>query len=216
MDLFSEVEEAMKGAAPVDQFPQERPKGPSTDSTSTLPYSHDVSKPSSPCFPPVVPNFDSPSVVPSITTPPDSPIKVEYFSDPISVPSPLFHLQGYSASISTPGSSSISTFHIPNVVNSSALAYPSNQDVSHPVPLFRSTPTIGSLSVTSQSLANPFPSSSFSFDMLPPLSSSITHELMFFCFPKNHSPHSLLLHLPLLVSSLQGNLGEDSLSGESF
>ena len=28
-------------------------------------------------------------------------------------------------------------------------------------------------------------------------------------------PHSLLLHLPLLVSSLQGNLGEDSLSGES-
>ena len=28
-------------------------------------------------------------------------------------------------------------------------------------------------------------------------------------------PHSRLLHLPLLVSSLQGNLGEDSLPGES-
>ena len=28
-------------------------------------------------------------------------------------------------------------------------------------------------------------------------------------------PHSLILHLPLLVSSLQGNLGEASLSGES-
>ena len=28
-------------------------------------------------------------------------------------------------------------------------------------------------------------------------------------------PYSLLLHLPLLVFSLQGNLGEDSLSGES-
>ena len=28
-------------------------------------------------------------------------------------------------------------------------------------------------------------------------------------------PHSLLFHLPLLVSSLQGSLGEDRLSGES-
>ena len=31
MDLLSEVEEVMEGAAPVDQSPQERPKGPSTD-----------------------------------------------------------------------------------------------------------------------------------------------------------------------------------------
>ena len=166
----------MEGAAPVDQSPQEKPKGPSIDSTSTLPYSYDVSKPSSPCSPPVVSTFNSPFMVPSITTPPDIPIKVEYFSDPISVPSPLFHLQGYSASISTPSASSISTFHIPNVANSPALANPSNQDVSHPVPLFRSTPIIGSLSVSSQPLAIPYPSSSFSFDMLPPLSSSITHD----------------------------------------
>ena len=74
----------------------------------------------------VVPTFNFPSMVPSISTPPDVPIKVEYLSDPISVPSPLFHLQGYSASISTSSSSSISTSHIPNVTNSPALAYPSN------------------------------------------------------------------------------------------
>ena len=88
MDLFSEVEEAMKGAAPVDQSSQERPKGSSTDSASTLPYSYDVSKLSSPCSSPVVLTLNSPSV----TTPSDIPIKVEYLSDPISVPPPLFHL----------------------------------------------------------------------------------------------------------------------------
>ena len=115
-------------------------------------------------------------MVPSITTSADVPTKVGYLSDPISVPSPLFHLQGYSASIFTPSSSSISTFHIPNVTNSPALAYPSDQDVSHPVSLFRPTPIIGSVSISSQSLVNPYPSSFFSFDMLPPLSSSITHD----------------------------------------
>ena len=150
----------MEGLAPVDQSPQERPKGPSSDSTSTIPYSYDVSNPSSPCSSSVVPTFSFPSVVPSISAPPDVPVKVQYLLDPISVPSSLFHHQGYSASISTPSSSSILTFHIPNVTNSPALAYPSNQDVSHPVPLFRSTPIIGSLSISSQSLANPYPSSS--------------------------------------------------------
>ena len=101
---------------------------------------------------------------------------MEHLSDPIPVPSSLFHFPGCSTSTSTPSSSSISTFHTPNVTNSSALAYPSNQDVSHPVPLFRPTPITGSLSISSQSLANPYPSSSFSFDMLPPLSSTITHD----------------------------------------
>ena len=176
MVLFSGMVEATKGVAPVDQSPQERPKGPSSDSTSTIPYSYDVSNPSSPCSSSVVPTFNFPSMVPSISTPSDVPIKVEYLSDPISVPSSLFHLQGYSASISTPSSSFISTFHTPSVINSPALAYPSNQDISHPVPLFRPTPIIGSLSIPSQSLTNPYSSSSFSFDMLPPLSSSITHD----------------------------------------
>ena len=176
MDFFSEVEEVMEGAAPVDQSPQETSKGSPTDSTSTLPYSYDVYKPSSPHFSPIVLIPKSPPVISPVTTPPDISIKVEYFSDPISVPPPLFHLHGYSPSISTPNSSSISTSHVPNVTNSPALANPSDQDVSHSVPLFRPTPIIGSLSMSSQSLVNPCPSSSFSFDMLPPLSSSITYD----------------------------------------
>ena len=54
MVLFSAVEEAMEGVAPVDQSPQEKPKGPSSDSTSTIPYSNDVSNPPSPCSSSVV------------------------------------------------------------------------------------------------------------------------------------------------------------------
>ena len=91
MVLFSGVKEAMEGVAPADQSPQERPKGPSTDSTSTIPYSYDVSNPSCPCSSSVVPTFNFPSVVPSITTLPDVPIEVEYLSDPFSVRF-LFHL----------------------------------------------------------------------------------------------------------------------------
>ena len=176
MDLLSEVEEAMVGAVPVDQSPQERPKGPSTDSTSTLPYSYDVSNPSPPSSSPVVSTLNSPSEVPSITIPPDIPIKVEYLPDPIPVPSPLFHFPGYSTSTSTPSSSSISTFYSPHVTSSPSLANPSGQEVSHSVPPFRPTPIIGSFSTPFQFWANPYPSSSFSFDMLPPLSSSITHD----------------------------------------
>ena len=44
------------------------------------------------------------------------------------------------------------------------------------MPLFRPTPIIGSFSMSSQTLADPCPSSSLSFDMLPPLSSSITNN----------------------------------------
>ena len=87
MDLLSMVKEVMEGAAPVDQSLQERPKGPSTDSTSTLPYSYYVSNPSSPSSSPVVSTPNYPSGVPSITIP---PLKVEYLPDPIPVPSPLF------------------------------------------------------------------------------------------------------------------------------
>ena len=121
MDLLSEVEEVMEGAAPVDQSPQERPKGPSTDSSSTLPYLYNVSNPSSPSSSSVVSTLNSPSEVPSITIPPDIPIKVEYLPDPIPVPSPLFHFPGYSTSTSTP-SSSISTLYTPHVSDSPALA----------------------------------------------------------------------------------------------
>ena len=69
MDSFSEVEEAMEGAAPVDQSPQERPKGSPSDSTSTRPYSHDVSKPSSPCSSPIVLIPNSPLLLHLLTFP---------------------------------------------------------------------------------------------------------------------------------------------------
>ena len=204
MDPFSEVEEVMEEAAPVVQSPQERPKGSSTDSTSTLPYSYDVSKPSSPCSSSVVLTLNSPSVTPSVTTPPDIPIKVEYLSDAISVPPPLFHLQGYSSFTSTPSSSSISTLHVPNVVDNPVLTNLSGQDVPHSVPIFRPTPIIGSFSMSSQTLADPCPSSSLAFDMLPPLSSSITHDQNLsscsFVTPKIIPP--LVSTSPMLCSTL--------------
>ena len=165
MDSFSEVEEAMEGAAPVDQSPQERPKGSPSDSTSTLPYSHDVSKPSSPYSSPIVLIPNSPSVA----TSPDIPIKVECLSNPISVPSPLFYLQGFPSSTSTPSFSSISILHAPNVADNLISSNFPGQDVPHSLPLFRPVPIIGSFSMHSQTLADPCPSSSFSFDMLLPV-----------------------------------------------
>ena len=166
----------MVGTASVDQSPQERSKWPSTDSSSTLPYSYNVSNPSSPSSSPVISTLSSPSGVSSITIPPDIPIKVKYLPDPIPVPSPLFHFPGYSTSTSTPSFPSISTLYTPDVTDSDALANPSGQKVSHYVPPFQPTPIIGSLSIPSKSLASPYSSSSFSFDMLPPLSSSVTHD----------------------------------------
>ena len=149
MDLFPGVEEVMVGPAPVDQSLQERPKGPSTDSSSTLPYSHDVSNPSSPSSSPVVSTLNSPFGVPSITIPPDIPIKVEYLPDPIPVPSPLFHFPDYSTFTPILSSSSTSTLYTPHVTDSPALANPSGQEVSYSVPPFQPTPIIGSLSIPS-------------------------------------------------------------------
>ena len=180
----------MEGAAPVGQSPQEMSKESLTDSTSTLPYSHDVSKPPSPCSSPVV----------LIPNSPDIPIKVEYFSDPISVPTPLFHLQGYPSSTSTPCCSSTSTLHVPSVIDNPALTNPSGQDVPYSVPLLRPTPIIGSFSMPSQTLADSYPSSSLSLDMLPPLSSSITHDQNLsscsFVTPKIIPPSVSTLPLP--------------------
>ena len=229
MDLFSEVEEAMDGVAPVDQSPQERPKGPSTDSSSTLPYSYNVSNPSSPSSSPVVSTLNSPSGVPSITIPPDIPIKVEYLPDPIPVPSPPFHFPGYSTSTSILGSSSISTLYTPHVTDSPVLVNPSGQEVSHSVPPFKSTPIIGSLSVPSQSLANPYSSSSFSFDMLLPLSSSVTYDQNLpscsFATPKIISPFTSTSPVPSSILPSRKPRGrqparegplEGTLLGENF
>ena len=208
MDLLSEVEEAMVGAAPVDQSPQERPKGPSTDSTSTLPYSYDVSNPSSPSFFPVASTLNSPSGVPSITIPPDIPIKVEYHPDPIPVPSPLFHFPGYSTSTSTPSSSSISTYYSPHVTISPALANPSGQEVSILYlpsglpPLLGLSPYLPNLWLIPILLV---PFLLTCFHLCPALSLMIRTYPHVLLSLQRSFPHLLLLHLSLLVSSLQGN-----------
>ena len=154
------MEEAMEGAVPVDQSAQERPKGPFTDSTPTLSYSHNVSKPP-PYSPLVIPLYSSPSIISPVTYSPDIPIKVEYLSDPIPVPSPLFLLPGYS-SISTPSSTSFSTSQVSTIISNTTITSFSSQDVPHSVLLPRSTPIIGSLSLPSQALIDPCPSSSYS------------------------------------------------------
>ena len=160
--LFSGMEEAMEGAAPVDQSAQESPKGPFTDSTPTPSYSHDVSKPPPPYSPLVIPLLSSPSTISPVTNSPDIPIQVEYLSDPIPVPSPPFLLPGYSSPISTPSFTSLSTSHVSIIITNSTITSFSSQDAPHSVPLPRSTPIIGSLSLPSQTLIDPCPSSSYS------------------------------------------------------
>ena len=80
MDPFSEVEEVMKGAAPVTSLLRRDLRGLLLVILLLFP----THKPSSLCSSPVVLTLNLPSVTPSVTTPPD--IKVEYLSDPISVP----------------------------------------------------------------------------------------------------------------------------------
>ena len=152
----------MEGVAPVDQFTQERPKGPFTDSTPTPSYSHDVSRPPPPYSPPVIPLYSSSSTISHVTNSPDIPIKVEYLSDPIPVPSPLFLLPGYSPPISTPSSTSFSTSQVSTMITNTTITSFSSQDAPHPVPLPRSTPIIGSLSFSSLALIDPYPSGSYS------------------------------------------------------
>ena len=160
--LFSEVEEAMEGADPVDQSTLESPKEPFTDSTPTPSYSHDISKPPPPYPAPVIPLHSSLSTISPVTNSPDIPIKVEYLSDPIPIPSPIFLLPGYSSTISTLSSTSFSTSQVPTIITNSTITSFSSQDAPHSVPLPRSTPIIGSLSLPSQALIDPCPSSSYS------------------------------------------------------
>ena len=208
----------MLGAAPVDQSPQERSKRPSTDSSSTLPYSYNVSNPSSPSSSPVVSTLNSPSGVSPITIPPDIPIKVEYHPDPIPVPS-LFHFPGYSTSTSTPSFFSISTLYTPHVTDNPALANPSGQEVSHSIPPFQPTLIIGSLSIPPQSLFSPYSSSSFSFDMPPPLSSSVTHDQnlpsCFFVTPKVIPPFTSTSPVSSSILSTRKPRGRQPVRGKS-
>ena len=86
---------------------------------------------------------------------------MEYLSDPIPVPS-LFLLPGYSSPTSTLSSTSLSTSQISTIITNSTITSFSSQDAPHSVPLPRSTPIIGSLSLPSQTLIDPCPSSSCS------------------------------------------------------
>ena len=162
----------------MDQSIQERPKGPSTNSTPTHSYSHDL-KPPSPYSPPVIPLHSSPFTISPVTSSPNIPIKVEYLSDPIPVPSLLFLLPGYSCPTSTLSSTSLSTSQVSTFITNSTISSFTSQDAPQSVPLPRSTPIIGFLSLPSQTLIDICPSSSCSsvpskviLSTVPTLSSS--------------------------------------------
>ena len=95
LHLFSAVEEAMEGVAPANQSAEERPKGTSTDPTSSPSCPPDISQSPSPYSPLIVPLYSSPPTISPITISPDIPIRVEYLPDSFTVLSPIFLLQGY-------------------------------------------------------------------------------------------------------------------------
>ena len=165
----------MKGVAPVDQSAEEGPKGTSTDPTSSPSCPPDISQ-SPPHSPSIVPLYSSPPTISPITISPDIPIRVEYLPDYVTVPSPIFLLQGYSSPMSTLSSTSLSTSQtFSTITNPTTISLP-DQDVSHPASLPRPTPILGSFSISPQTLSDPYPSNSSSLDVLPPLSSSIIHD----------------------------------------
>ena len=172
LHLFSGVEEVTEGVAPVDQSAEERPKWTFTDPTLSSSCPPDISQSPPPYSPSVVPLYSSPPTISSVTISPDIPIKVEYLPDSISVPSPIFLLQGYSSSMSTLSSTSLSTSQTFSTITNPTITSLPGQDVSHSVPLPRPTP----FSVSSRTLSDPCPSDSSSLDVLPPLSSSIIYD----------------------------------------
>ena len=160
----------------MDQSVEEGPKGTSTDPTSSPSCPPDISQSPPPYSPSIIPLYSSPPTISPITISPDIPIRVEYLPDSVTVPSPIFLLQGYSSSMSTLSSTSLSTSHtFSTTTNPTTISLP-DQDVSHPASLPRPTPILGSFSISPQTLSDPYPSDSSSLDVLPPLSSSIIHD----------------------------------------
>ena len=187
LHLFSGVEEAMKGRAPGDQFADEGPKGTSTIPTSSPSCPPDISQ-SPPYSPSIVPLHSSPPIISPITISPDIPIRVEYLPDSVTVPS-IFLLQGYSSPMSTLSSTSVSTSQtFSTITNPTTISLP-NQNVSYLASLSRSTPILGSFSISPQTLSGSYPSNLSSLDILPPLSSSIICDQVFllFCSFNSHS-----------------------------
>ena len=173
LHLFSGVEEVMQGVAPVDQSAEERPKGTSTDPTSSPSCPPDISQFPPSYSPSVVPLYSSPPTISPITISPDIPIRMEYLPDSVPVPSPIFLLQGYSSSMSTLSSTFLSTSQTFSTITNPTITSLSGQDVLHSLPLSRPTPILGSFSISPWTLSDPCPSDSSSLDVLPPLSSSI-------------------------------------------
>ena len=205
----------MEGAAPVDQLVQEGPKRPLTDS-SPAPL-HDAFKPPPPDSFPATSLYRSPPTISPVTSSPDIPTMVKHSSGPIPVLSPLFLLPDYSSSSSTFNSTYLSTSQMFSTITSSTTTNLSGQDAPLSEPLPRSTPIIGSFSMSSQTLADPCSSSSLSSGILPPLSSSITHDQDLpscsFVPPKSF----LLMFLPyflLIILHLQRGLRVVILSRE--
>ena len=166
----------MEGVAPADQSAEEGPKGTSTNPTSSPSCPPDISQFPPPYSPLIIPLYSSPPTISPITISPDIPIRVEYLPDSVTVPSPIFLLQGYSSSISTLSSTSLSTSQtFSTMTNPTTISLP-DQEISHPVSLSRPTPILGSFSISPQTLSDPYPSDSSSLDVLPPLSSSIIHD----------------------------------------
>ena len=170
------MEEATKEVALADQSAEEGPKGISTDPISSPSCPPDIFQ-SPPLYSPlIVPLHSSPLAISPITISPDIPIRVEYLPDSVTVPSPIFLLQGYSSAVSTLSSTSVSmsqTFS--NITNPITISLP-DQNVSHLASSSRPTPILGSFSICPQTLSDSYPSNFSSLDILPPLSSSIIHD----------------------------------------
>ena len=127
----------MEGVAPADQSAEEGAKGTSTDPTSSPSRPPDISQSPPPYSPLIVPLYSSPPTISPITISPDIPIRVEYLPDSVTVPSPIFLLQGYSSSMSALSSTSLSTLQTFSTTTNPTIISLPDQDISHPVSLPR-------------------------------------------------------------------------------
>ena len=166
----------MRGEAPMDQSAEEGLKGTSTNPTSSPSCPPDISQSSPPYSPLTVPLYNSPPTISPITIPLDIPIRVEYLPDCVSVPSPIFLLQGYSSPTPTLSSTSVSASQTFSTITNPTTINLSDQNVPHLASLSKPTHILGSFSISSQTLSDSYPSNFSSLDVLPPLSSSIVHD----------------------------------------
>ena len=166
----------MKGEPPVDQSAEVGHKGTSTDPTSSPSCLPDISQSPPPYSSSTVPLYNSPPTISPITISPDIPIRVEYLPASVSVPSPIFFLQGYSSPTPTLSSTSVSASQTFSTITNPTTINLSDQNVPHLASLSKPTPILGSFSISPQTLSDSYPSNFSSLDVLPPFSSSIVHD----------------------------------------